>query len=807
MNKISKFLSRITITITLVLVVQCYHAQNFVNIAPSIGIYHSVNTNLMFGGNGVCFFDFDNDGWDDITFIQENDSILFYKNVNGDFSLIPSFVFNPGQTRQVLWVDYDNDGDNDLFITATNGLARLLNNDGLFNFTDVSIAAGLSGFNTNNFGVSFGDYDRDGHLDFYLARYSMTGNVNDPNQTNALYKNNGDGTFTNVTAAAGVGNGIQPSFMGVWIDVDHNSWPDLYVINDRVLWGNALYLNNGDGTFTDYTVESNADMFGEDPMGANFEDFDNDNDLDILCTNGGPPTKPIRLYKNLGDSTFVNVATALGIEVNVINHCTWGSTWIDIDNDSYRDLYVTTGLLTSDATNEIRSYLFRSNSANSFDDSPGLFTSNHVAASYSCAKGDYNNDGFADLVVQNAKNFNSFIWKNTFSSTSANNYLKVTLEGVVSNKMAIGSWINVYCDNNIYSHFTRAGEGFVSQNSQHYIFGVGDYLKIDSIVVTYPSGTVDTYYNNFTNFSYHFVEGETITNEIGYSGNLILCEGDSLLLDAGDFESYLWSNGYAGRYLTVTQSGEYYVLVETVTGLMVPSDTLDIQVFDQPIITYNIEHATCSNSNDGSISLLINTNAQSPVINWSNGGTGPSIQGLSGGIYSYNYIDEAGCTDTGQIEIFEPISISVFSQSTWDAIDQSYTIEFIIFGGTPPYEIVYNGNPVGDVVSGLNEGSHEFTITDQENCDTIVSIQLGENGLIEKDSIEFRVFPNPNSTGIFNIETDLSLINLQLFDALGKEISFSLETSRLNIGKVDKGIYYLRVGNQNNYFVQKLIVK
>ena len=147
-------------------------------------------------------------------------------------------------------MDYDNDGDNDLFITATNGLARLLNNDGLFNFTDVSIAAGLSGFNTNNFGVSFGDYDRDGHLDFYLARYSMTGNVNDPNQTNALYKNNGDGTFTNVTAAAGVGNGIQPSFMGVWIDVDHNSWPDLYVINDRVLWGNALYLNNGDGTFT-----------------------------------------------------------------------------------------------------------------------------------------------------------------------------------------------------------------------------------------------------------------------------------------------------------------------------------------------------------------------------------------------------------------------------------------------------------------------------------------------------------------------------------------------------------------------------
>lgn len=807
MNKHKLSLLNFVVGMTIILSSHNSYAQNFVNVAPLMGISHSVTTDLLYGGNGVSFFDFDNDGWDDITFIQENDSIIFYKNNNGNFELIPSFVYNPGQTRQVLWVDYDNDGDNDLFITATNGLARLLNNDGIYNFTDVSVAAGLSIFNTNNFGVSFADFDKDGFLDFYLARYYLSGNASDPNQTNALYKNNGDGTFTNVTMSAGVGNGIQPSFMGIWIDIDNNSWPDLYVINDRVLWGNALYLNQGDGTFLDYTLESGAEMFGEDPMGATFEDFDNDSDLDILCTNGGPPTKPIRLYKNQSDSTFVNVATDLGIHVDVTNHCTWGATWLDVENDSYRDLYVTTGLLTMDASNEIRSYLFRSNSALSFDDSPGLFPSNHVAASYSCAKGDFNNDGFADLVVQNAKNFNSFIWQNKFANVSTNSFLKVTLEGVVSNKMAVGSWINLYCENDVYSHYTRAGEGFVSQNSQHYIFGLGEYEKVDSIIITYPSGTIDYYYNVPGDSAYHFTEGETIITEIEYSGSLIFCEGDSIVLDGGSYASYSWNTGYNGRYLTVLQGGQYSVMVETSSGLMVQSNTLTVQVLSEPIISYDINHCTCANSNDGSVDLIINSLAQSPVISWSNSATGADIQGLSAGFYSYNYIDEGGCTSTGQVEILEPSAISVFSQTTWDAIDQSYTVAFILFGGTPPYEIVYNGNSVGDVVEGLGNGNHEFNITDQSNCDTLVSISVGETSINDIDQFDFRVFPNPSSNGIFFIESNQPLEQTHVFDALGREVHFDLSSSKeLVLNEVKRGLYYLTVEHGENIFVRKLVV-
>lgn len=780
--------------------------QNFENIAPAQGIYHSVNTDLLYGGNGVDFFDFNNDGWDDLTFIQENDSIVFYKNNNGNFEQIPSFVYSPGQTRQVLWVDYDNDSDNDLFITATSGLARLLQNDGSFNFTDVSVSAGLSLFNTNNFGVSFADYDRDGNLDFYLARYYLSGSASDPNQTNALFRNNGDGTFSNVTISAGVGNGIQPSFMGAWIDIDNNSWPDLYVINDRSMWGNTLYINRGDGTFMDYTTQSGAEMFGEDPMGVTFEDYDNDSDIDILCTNGGPPTKPIRLYKNFGDSTFMNVATSLGIHVNVTNHCTWGATWFDVENDSYKDLYVTTGLLTSDATNEIRSYLFRSSSGNSFNDSPGLFNTNHVAASYSCAKGDINNDGFADIVVQNAKNFNSFLWKNNFSNTSTNNFIKITLEGVISNKMAIGSWIKVHCANDTYAHYTRAGEGFVSQNSQHYIFGIGNHQKADSITILYPSGTKDTYYNVYGNSSYLYTEGETLSNEINYTGALNFCLGDSIILDGGNFESHAWNNGYTGRYLTVLQSGSYFVHTETEAGFIIQSDTVVVDVLDQPQITFSSQHNTCANENDGSIQLFVSTMAQSPQITWSTGNTGLLIDQLPAGFYTYTYSDEYGCAANGQIEILEPNEIIVFHQSSWNSSTQSYTIDFVVFGGTGPYSIEYNGNTIGNQINGLQDGTHDFLVSDQEGCDTLISIVLGLNSTSVKHLSNYTIYPNPSTNGEFYLKSENQMEFIELFNTAGKSVPFVVDNDQIKIKEPKSGVYYLKVRVFDQWQYLKLVV-
>lgn len=320
-----------------------------------------------------------------------------------------------------------------------------------------------------------------------------------------------------------------------------------------------MYLNNGDGTFTDITAICGAEMYGQDPMGVTFADYNNDGDLDIAISNGGPPTKPVRLYTANGENTFFENAGPMGISVPVTFMCTWGGSWLDIDNNTFLDLYMTTGLLMP-ANGEVRNYLFRSNNANSFNDSPASFAGNHVAASYSVAKGDIDNDGYADLIVQNAKNFNAFIWKNNLGPATGNNYIKITLEGTTSNTMAIGSWVTVYCQGNAYTHYTRCGESFISQDSQHHIFGLGQNEAIDSIVIDYPSGITDVYYNVPANQHVYLTEAETLTFDLENSSNSsTVCASSDVQLSAPPFSSYLWNTGETTQSITVSQSGQYFV--------------------------------------------------------------------------------------------------------------------------------------------------------------------------------------------------------------------------------------------------------
>ena len=240
-----------------------------------------------------------------------------------------------------------------------------------------------------------------------------------------------------------------------------------------------------------------------------------------------------------------------------IDFTSWGATFIDADNDSWQDLYVTTGTQSPSSLNDVRSYFYRSNASANFTDSPQNFSnSSHVAASFSVAKGDINNDGFTDMVVLNTKGTNSYLWLN--EGTSQNNYVKITLEGTLSNRMAIGSWIRVYVDANIYYYYTRCGENYCSQNSQHHIFGLGQYENIDSIEVTYLSGITDVYYNLEVNENYYFTEGETLVFAIITNSNSTICEGNSIILSSPEFSSYLWSNGETTQNVLVNEPGQYF---------------------------------------------------------------------------------------------------------------------------------------------------------------------------------------------------------------------------------------------------------
>lgn len=695
----------------------CSLAQQFTSVAESLGIVHSLQSTDGWGG-GISFFDFDNDGLDDITLIQENDSIQLYKNTGGSFQKLPSIAFVEGRTRHAIWVDYDNDGDNDLFITTSGGgNCILLRNNGGFQFEDVTLEAGLAGLTTFNYGATFGDYDRDGDLDLYLCRYIMTGAQSDPQVVNALFRNNGDGTFTNVAFDLWVHNNRQPSFMGVWIDVNHDLWPDLYVINDRNNWENALYINNGDGTFTENTEQWNALMSNDDPMTATFADFDNDGDLDIYSTNTGHDITPSRLLVNQNGETFSEEGVLRGVG---LTEWGWGASFIDYDNDTNLDLFVATGWTNGfgSSSGEVSSVMYLNDGNHHFDQAPnGFFDSDLVAASYGVAIGDIENDGYPDIAVINAKNYNSFLLQNAGGD---NHFIKITLEGTVSNRMGIGAWIEVCFAEQKRVHYTRCGENYCGQSSQHHIFGLGEQTHIDSVVVAFPSGHTDVFYDITADQHITLVEGASLPQGIESLATQ-LCPGESTQLVALANEDLVWSNGSEETIITVDQPGAYYYTYISEFGIPVTSDTVDVFVESEPVFSLEYTNPNCNGDADGQIQMLIDEPDFQFFVNGLPAGW--SIDGLSEGAYLVELVSPFGCLYNDAVELIAPDEFEyITSYPPIACHGESTQVSIITFGAQLPIVIGWGSFQEGLLPSGI----HTIGVTDNAGCQLFVELNIEE---------------------------------------------------------------------------------
>jgi hypothetical protein len=781
--------------------------QSFDQVSNNVGVSHTLNSTVHWGA-GVSFFDFDNDGWDDLTLLRHGDSAYFYRNMGGYFELLPSYVNIPGRAAQIIWVDYDNDGDNDFFLsTFGTGQCRLFNNNGNMEFTDVTEQAGLLGLNTDNYGVSFGDYDKDGDLDMYLVRYCCPGPANPNNAfvVNALFRNNGDGTFTNVAFAAGVSDGVQPSFIGVWLDYNDDTWPDLYVINDRFNWQNTMYRNNGDGTFTNVTAATNTAMVNDDPMSATFADFDNDGDNDIYSTNTGGTARPARFLIAQDDLTFTEEAVARGVNNN---NWAWGATFIDVDNDTWQDLYVTTGTINTSVNAEVRNYLYMSNEGLTFTDSPQLFSnSNHIAASYSVAKGDINNDGYADMVVTNAKGFSSWVWQN--SGTANNNYVKVTLEGTISNRMAIGSWIRVYAGGNTYSFYTRCGENYCSQNSQHHIFGLGQYDIIDSITVTYLSGIKDVYVELAVNQHYYFTEGETLLFSINDPDQTTICEGMSVELSAPQFVNYSWSNGATTQTISVSESGSYSLTATNSFGHVYYSDTVQVTVMNPVYVNETTTHLSCFESNNGAISLEIFNQTDIFNISWQDGQNTQNLENLAAGVYSYTYEDEFGCTFEGTVFVDQPAALQIFTEITPQTTFQLGSIQVLAIGGTPPYSYYIDGELMLINPRDSEAGDYAVSVIDQNGCELITHVTIvyiDFSGVTQFDESLIGVFPNPSLNNEIQIYGFVADDIVGLYDVSARQIEYSVKDNTLFIQTGFKGVAQLIVKKDGVQYTIRVVI-
>jgi hypothetical protein len=434
----------------------------------------------------VVFVDFDNDGLQDV-FITENEfsprRIALYHNtgdgrlVDQTFRLPAEFNLKSGGAGSVFG-DYDNDGDEDLFLVAWPHNVLLRNDRGLF--TQVDPGSDLAdSLQTEN--AIWMDYDRDGHLDLYVSSH-FSDETYAP-RANRLFRNQGDGTFADRTAVAGLDVLVHPrggSWGGMAAgDFNDDGWPDLYVgVSGQA---NHLFLNDGQGGFEDATTGEIADE-GE-AFTVSIGDIDNDGDLDIFQAAGGSNEMGFRslMLLNLGEGQFLDVTEAVGLGVGVLGSSADGTAFADVDNDGDLDLII--GLTIKESGWEPLFFL---------NDGTGTFV-DHTAVSgiedYGAytAVGDYDEDGFVDLLYASLEREVTILYNN---NGNENHWLRVELVGVESNRSGIGS--RLLATSGELTQIREILGGVGRQEDERVAhFGLGDRTQVDRLEIRWPSGQVD----------------------------------------------------------------------------------------------------------------------------------------------------------------------------------------------------------------------------------------------------------------------------------------------------------------------------
>ena len=544
----------------------------FLNVARESGlnaktIYGSEHKNkylLETTGCGVAFYDYDNDGWLDIFLVngtrlegfpkgEEPISHLFKNNRDGTFTdvTLKAGLAHSGWGQAVCIGDYDNDGFDDLFVTYF-GKNVLYHNNGDGTFTNVSERAGVAGAKVRwGSGCAFVDYDRDGRLDLFVANYIDLDLATAPvpesgpclykgimvacgppglnGGKNILYHNNGDGTFSDVSDAAGISGANGTYGLGVLTaDFDNDGWPDIYVANDST--ASALYQNKKNGKFVDVGLEAGCvlspDGKPQAGMGVSAADYDLDGNLDIVKTNFAGDTPS--LYHNRGNWNFEDATFTAGLGKHT-QYLGWGCGFIDFDNDGWPDILLCNGhvypeveQLKTEAGYAQRKLFYRNLRNGRFEDIStqlGLGISDPVAAR-GCAFGDFDNDGDVDVVVNPVNDYPQLL---RCDSKLENNWLKVKTIGTKSNRSGIGARLKCVSrpsdEKDIHEQIdeVRSGGSYYSQNDLRVHFGLGNTDRVQLLEIRWPSGQIDQLKNISANQLIFVKEGEGIVRTMRFS--------------------------------------------------------------------------------------------------------------------------------------------------------------------------------------------------------------------------------------------------------------------------------------------------
>ena len=514
----------------------------FVNVAREAGL----RARTIFGGEktnrylvettgcGAAFFDYDNDGWLDIFLVNGSrfgekfpegtpTNRLYRNNRDGTFTDVTekAGLVHSGWGQGVCVGDFDNDGREDMFISYW-GENVLYRNNGGGTFTNVSRTAGITTAGGRlprwNTGCAFVDYDRDGWLDLFVANYIDFDLKNTPvpeggtclykglkvacgppglkGGRNILFRNNRDGTFSDVSKEAGIWNTQGTYGLGVLVaDFDNDGWPDIYVANDSS--SSALYKNNRDGTFTDIGIEAgvaySADGKSQAGMGVAAADYDGDGYLDIVKTNFAGDTSS--LYRNQGNNIFEDRTFHAGLGRNT-RFLGWGAAFLDYDNDTWPDIllcnghvYPEVGESGPEAGYKQRKVLYHNTGDGRFTDvsllgGPGIL---EAVAGRGMAVGDFDNDGDLDVVVNCINDVPQLL---RCENSTGNHWLKVKCVGTKSNRSGIGARVYCTAGGRRMMDEVRSGGSYLSQNDLRVHFGLGKAASAD-LEIRWPSGRVD----------------------------------------------------------------------------------------------------------------------------------------------------------------------------------------------------------------------------------------------------------------------------------------------------------------------------
>ena len=523
-------------------------SQIFNDVASASGIDHVFDQFANMGG-GAVFFDYDNDGWEDLYITKGKGKDHLYKNLgNGNFSLITNNWLNITEDFYTIGVvsgDINNDGFRDLYVTTWRGednqgdlqrnLLFINNGDGTFTEEGLSYGLNIASF---SMGAAMLDYNNDGYLDIYTINYVLSnaftydsdGEINGFDHEcfeNQLYKNNGDGTFSEVASTLGVNNnGCALAVMPTDFDLDNDT--DLYIANDFgefVIPNTAFQNNYPSNSFTDVSTSTNMNV-GIYGMGIASSDFDKDSDLDYYITNLGRNV----FLQNDGNQNFTDISTSAGVENTYTEGSTsllttgWGTAFMDVNNDTWPDLFVANGRVPSVdfiATGEDDpNKLYINNGNSTFTDISISAGINDFNRGRGLAYSDYDKDGDIDVLVvilDNSADTNAktTLYQNQLNPNGSDNknWVQIFLKGVTINKDAMGAKVELSVNGEKLIQELHGQGSHASQNSLVLHFGLGANTTIDEMKVIWSESDTQIFTNLSVNQRYQLTQGNVLSTE------------------------------------------------------------------------------------------------------------------------------------------------------------------------------------------------------------------------------------------------------------------------------------------------------